>query len=192
MGCEAVIFFNPEQAANFAFQRKRGGHTLSKGRFLGAQMAAYLDGGLWLTLAAPRQSRGRSTRRTVFRPFPAFASPGRVRPMRSSRSRRARLVAALRAEGAGFYEWSSRAVAPALAPREDEAFLRLVCSFETSDAEIDRFARHRQRPLRFGAAPPADEATETILYNYNFRPSLPQLLGKHRRSGPHGRRSCVR
>ena len=49
------------------------------------------------------------------------------------------LVAALRAEGVGFYEWSSRAVAPALAPRDDEAFLRLVCSFETSDAEIDRF-----------------------------------------------------
>ena len=51
MGCEAVIFFEPERAANFAFQRKRGGQTLSKGRFLGAQMAAYLEDGLWLKLA---------------------------------------------------------------------------------------------------------------------------------------------
>jgi hypothetical protein len=29
-------------------------------------------------------------------------------------------------------------VAPALAAREGEAFLRLICSFDTSDAEIDR------------------------------------------------------
>src|ERR1700761_8183630 len=45
------------------------------------------------------------------------------------------LVKVLAAEGAGFYEWSSRAVAPAVAAREGEAFLRLVCSYETSDAE---------------------------------------------------------
>ena len=51
LACEAVIFFNPEQAANFPFRRKRSGHTLSKGRFLGAQMAAYLVADHWLELA---------------------------------------------------------------------------------------------------------------------------------------------
>ena len=38
LACEAVMFFDPSRAENFAFQRKRGGQTLSKGRFLGAQM----------------------------------------------------------------------------------------------------------------------------------------------------------
>jgi threonine aldolase len=51
LACEAVVFFDPDKAARFAFQRKRAGQTLSKGRFLGAQMEAYLTGGLWLDLA---------------------------------------------------------------------------------------------------------------------------------------------
>ena len=51
LACEAVVFFDPARAANFAYRRKRGGQTLSKGRFLGAQMEAYLKDGLWLRLA---------------------------------------------------------------------------------------------------------------------------------------------
>ena len=138
MGCEAVVFFNPEQAANFAFQRKRGAHTLSKGRFLGAQMAAYLDNGLWLTLARrANDAAGRIEKGLADIPGVRLAWPRRVNEIFPIAPRS--LVAALRAEGVGFYEWSSRAVAPALAVRPDEAFLRLVCSFETSDAEVDRF-----------------------------------------------------
>ena len=138
MGCEAVIFFKPEQAANFAFQRKRAGHTLSKGRFLGAQMTAYLDDGLWLTLArrandaARRLAQGLAGIGGLRLAWPAQVNE--IFPI-APRS----LVAALQARGVGFHEWSSRAVAPALAAREDEAFLRLVCSFATSEAEIDRF-----------------------------------------------------
>jgi threonine aldolase len=138
MGCEAVVFFNPEQAANFAFQRKRGGHTLSKGRFLGAQMAAYLDNGLWLKLAArANRAAGRLADGLAQIPGLRLAWPAQVNEIFPIGPRA--LVAALRAQGAGFYEWSSQAVAPALAPRDTEAFLRLVCSFETSEAEIDRF-----------------------------------------------------
>ena len=59
LACEAVVFFEPELAANFAYLRKRGGHTLSKGRFLGAQMEAYLSGGLWLRLAARANASAR-------------------------------------------------------------------------------------------------------------------------------------
>ncbi len=51
LACEAVVFFDAARATNFAYLRKRGGHTLSKGRFLGAQMEAYLKDGLWLSLA---------------------------------------------------------------------------------------------------------------------------------------------
>jgi len=138
MGCEAVVFFNAEQAANFAFQRKRGGHTLSKGRFLGAQMAAYLDKGLWLTLARrANEAADRLARGLLQIPGLRLAWPRSANEIFAIAPRS--IVAALRAEGAQFYEWSSRAVAPALAARESEAFLRLVCSFDTQEAEIDRF-----------------------------------------------------
>ncbi|MGD0723379.1 MAG: beta-eliminating lyase-related protein [Roseiarcus sp.] len=138
LGCEAVVFFNPEQAASFAFQRKRGGHTLSKGRFLGAQMAAYLEEGLWLSLArranaaAARLADGLAAIPGVRLAWPRQANeifpivPGAI-------------VAPLQAAGARFYVWSSRAVSPAAAVRDGEAFLRLVCSFATEDAEIERF-----------------------------------------------------
>jgi threonine aldolase len=138
MGCEAVVFFNPEQAANFAFQRKRGGHTLSKGRFLGAQMEAYLKDGLWLALARRANDAARKLAVGLAEiPGVRLAWPAQVNEVFPIAPRS--LVGALRAAGAGFYEWSSRAAAPALAAREDEAFMRLVCSFETSDAEIDQF-----------------------------------------------------
>jgi threonine aldolase len=138
MGCEAVIFFDPEQATNFAFQRKRGGHTLSKGRFLGAQMSAYLNDGLWLALARRANQTAQRLASGLARiPGVRLAWPAQVNEIFAIAP--ASLVGTLRTAGVGFYEWNSRAVSPTLAPRENEAFLRLVCSFETNDAEIDRF-----------------------------------------------------
>ncbi|MGY6703268.1 threonine aldolase family protein [Roseinatronobacter sp.] len=52
MGVEAVVMFDPAQAWEFQLRRKRGGHLLSKNRYLAAQMLAWLEGDLWLTLAA--------------------------------------------------------------------------------------------------------------------------------------------
>lgn len=51
MGVEAVMIFDPSHAEEFEYRRKRGGHLLSKHRFLAAQMLAWLDDGLWLDLA---------------------------------------------------------------------------------------------------------------------------------------------
>lgn len=48
IAAEAVIFFNPADAEDFAFRRKRGGQLWSKHRFLAAQVDAYLEGDLWL------------------------------------------------------------------------------------------------------------------------------------------------
>lgn len=52
MGVEAVIFFDTEKAWEFELRRKRGAHLFSKGRFLAAQMEAYLTDDLWITSAA--------------------------------------------------------------------------------------------------------------------------------------------
>ena len=51
VGVEAVILFDPEKAWEFELRRKRGGHLISKHRYLSAQMAAYLTDDLWLDMA---------------------------------------------------------------------------------------------------------------------------------------------
>ncbi len=51
MGVEACVIFDPALAWEFELRRKRAAHLFSKHRFLAAQMDAYLDGGLWTTLA---------------------------------------------------------------------------------------------------------------------------------------------
>jgi threonine aldolase len=59
LAAEAVIVFDPAMACDIAFRRKRGGHLLSKMRFLSAQLDAYLADDLWLRHAthANRQAR---------------------------------------------------------------------------------------------------------------------------------------
>ncbi len=51
IGAEAVIFFNPDHAYEFEHRRRRGGHLMSKQRYLAAQYLAYLTDDLWLDLA---------------------------------------------------------------------------------------------------------------------------------------------
>ncbi|MBV9908171.1 MAG: low specificity L-threonine aldolase [Hyphomicrobiales bacterium] len=137
LACEAVVFFDPARAANFAFQRKRGGQTLSKGRFLGAQMEAYLAGGLWLRLAeranasAHRLARDLAAIEGVRLAWPTEANEVFVAAPKA-------MIERWRAAGAVFHDWSTRAIAPERAPRRGEALVRLVTSFETASSEIDR------------------------------------------------------
>lgn len=48
LGAEAVMFFNPELAANFKFYRKQGMQLASKMRFISAQFEALFTNDLWL------------------------------------------------------------------------------------------------------------------------------------------------
>jgi threonine aldolase len=138
LACEAVIFFDPDRARDFAFRRKRGGHTLSKGRFLGAQMAAYLAAGHWLDLAAranraaARLADGLAAVAGVRLPWPREANEVfAILPRPAD--------AVLKAAGARYYDWSARGLAAALRPAPDEVFIRLVASFATRDRDVDLF-----------------------------------------------------
>ncbi len=99
------------RAEAFPFLRKRGGHTLSKGRLLGAQMAAYLEDGLWLDLAA----RANAAARRLFDGLVAL--PG-VRAALAGEANEVFVIAptsrltAWRAAGADFYDWPTRGVPP--------------------------------------------------------------------------------
>ena len=52
MGVEAVMVFDPALSEELEFRRKRGGALVSKHRYLAAQMLAWLEGDLWLQMAA--------------------------------------------------------------------------------------------------------------------------------------------
>jgi threonine aldolase len=138
LACEAVVFFEPQRAADFAYQRKRGGHTLSKGRFLGVQMCAYLKDGHWLDFArhangcAAQLEAGLRKLSFVRLPWPrdvneVFA----ILPKAAD--------AALKAAGARYYDWGTRSLPPDGAPAADEVFVRLITSFATKPADVERF-----------------------------------------------------
>ena len=136
--CEAVVFFDRALAQDFAFRRKRGGHTLSKGRFLGAQMSAYLKDGHWLDLA--RHANAMADRLTQG----LAASPGVRLPWTCGANEVFAILpraanAALQAAGAKYYQWGHRGLTADQAPGEDEVFVRLIPSFATSAQEVDRF-----------------------------------------------------
>ncbi|MFT6076144.1 MAG: threonine aldolase [Yoonia sp.] len=57
LGVEACVIFDPDLAWEFELRRKRGGHLLSKHRYLSAQMNAYLADGLWLDMARAANAR---------------------------------------------------------------------------------------------------------------------------------------
>ena len=136
--CEAVIFFDMALAHDFAFRRKRGGHTLSKGRFLGAQMSAYLKDGHWLDLArhanamADRLAQGLATCPGVRLPWPCEANEVFAILPRAADS-------ALKAAGAIYYHWGTRGLAAGEAPGADDVFVRLIPSFSTQAQAVDRF-----------------------------------------------------
>jgi len=137
LACEAVIFFDPSKAASLPYQRKRGGHTLSKGRFLGAQMAAYLENGHWLDLAAranghaKRLAAGLAKIAGVRMPWPCEANEVfAILPRK--------IDAALKSAGTLYYPWKFHDVAATCPPpADDEVFVRLVTSFATETSQVD-------------------------------------------------------
>ncbi len=52
MNAEALVFFDRDLAGDTLYRRKRSGHLQSKGRFLAAQLLAFLKDDLWLKNAA--------------------------------------------------------------------------------------------------------------------------------------------
>ena len=136
-GCiaaEAVVFFDKARAQDFEFRRKRAGHLWSKMRFIAAQFDAYLDDGLWLNLAshanamAQRLSKGLAAIDGVDLVYPADINEVFVTVPEGA-------AAKLHAGGDIFYPW----ITPG-DPAGGRAH-RLICSFRTSEAEVDGFLK---------------------------------------------------
>lgn len=122
MGAEAIVCFDPKAADKIGIWRKRGGHLISKSRFVAAQLLAYLEDDLWVRLAArsnalaqrlaeeagPLLSHAVETNQVFIN-----AGPERLERMRVA--------------GADFYEWGEEGAGEA----------RLVVAWNQSEAEIN-------------------------------------------------------
>jgi len=127
LAAEAVIFFDPKDAADFEYRRKKSGHLLSKMRFVSAQLDAYLDGDHWLANArhantqAQRLAQGLARVKDVSVAHPVQANAVFAR-MPSA------LAAKLRKAGAVFYDWG--------APEDGTVLARLMLSFATPEEDV--------------------------------------------------------
>jgi len=139
LAAEAVLFFDKQLAEQFIFRRKRSGHLISKSRFVGAQLAAWLQDDYWLQLAAHANGCARKLAKEL------AAIPG-IRITWPAEANevfvvlRKQLAHKLRAAGAEFYEWPISGLPPGAILADDEAYIRLVTSFLTKDSEIEKFS----------------------------------------------------
>jgi len=122
IGAECIVVFDPARAESIERRRKRGGHLICKSRFVAAQMLAYLDGGLWLSLArranALAARLGEAAKPVLSSPVETnqvFIKPG------------VEALARLRAAGAEFYDWGA----------DGSGEARLVVSWNQPEAEVD-------------------------------------------------------
>lgn len=130
---ESVVFFDTSLAENFLRQRKRAGQLLSKGRFLSAQMLAYLKDGLWLENA----KRANGLADDLAKQLQLISGVKLAAPVQANEIFVVvpqRLSDALQAEGATFHEWPMEGVAAGF------VCVRLVLSYATPQADVQKFA----------------------------------------------------
>ncbi|MFV0410122.1 MAG: threonine aldolase family protein [Paracoccus sp. (in: a-proteobacteria)] len=131
MGVEAVVGFDPELAGRLAHIRKRGGHLLSKHRYLTAQFYALLEGDLWLDLA--RHANDMAS--LLAHGLDAVEGVRLIQPVETNQ-----VFAMLpgdvddraRAAGASYHRWP--------APGEDrpgEVAVRLVCGWDGREEDVE-------------------------------------------------------
>ncbi|MDO5643838.1 MAG: beta-eliminating lyase-related protein [Paracoccus sp. (in: a-proteobacteria)] len=130
MGAEAVIAFDPAMAERLAHLRKRGGHLLSKHRYLAAQFYALLQDDLWLRLAAHANDMAQMLAGGL------TGAPG-ARLLQPVETNQIFVTLPTDAEdrareaGARFHRWS-----PMGGEGPAEVSLRFVTSWNTTEAEV--------------------------------------------------------
>ncbi|SMF60222.1 L-threonine aldolase [Tistlia consotensis] len=127
-GClcaEAVVFFDKAAAAAFPYHRKRAGHLFSKMRMISAQLAGYFEGEVWLRNARhANRLAGRLAEGLAALPGCRLLHPAEANEVFVEVP--ALAIERLRTAGFQFYEW---------APGR----LRLVCAWNTSEADVAAF-----------------------------------------------------
>jgi threonine aldolase len=127
-GAEAVVVFDKARAATFAYRRKRAGHLFSKMRFLSAQLDAYIEKDLWLSLAAHANAMMRRLAGGLAR-LPDAELHHMPRGNLVFLNLPVAMVRALERTGFAFYHWGNAYWHTA----------RLVTAFNTDPGHVDAF-----------------------------------------------------
>lgn len=135
MDAEAIIVFgdHPDWIEGMHRRRKRGGHLLSKMRYVSAQLLALIDNNLATELAccanekAQRLAQGLEATGKVSLKWPVEANEVFIEAEDT-------LLTALKENGIHFHRWPGY-----------EGVARLVCTFETSDEQVDTFIDYVKR-----------------------------------------------
>ncbi len=124
MAAEAVIFFRADLARDALYRRKRGGHLLSKMRFISAQLEAYVTDDLWLANARHANAMARRLGDGLGRlPGVRLADPVEANEVFVQLPEA--MARALEGEGVKFHRW------------DGEGLVRLVASFATSPESVE-------------------------------------------------------
>lgn len=136
LGAETVILFDEELCWEFELRRKRGGHLLSKHRYLAAQINAYLTDGLWLRLAEKANTSAQYLCEQLNAvPDAEIAHPVEANMVFPMMPRC--LHQKLMSRGAEYFLWPHDADLNGV---DDELVkARLVCDWTTTKTDIDRF-----------------------------------------------------
>ncbi len=144
LAAEAVVFFDEALAADLPYRRKRGGHLVSKMRFVSAQLVAYLSDELWLRNAAhANRLAARLGAGLVALPGVELLAPVEANEVFARLPRQA--MTGLREDGFVFYDWDSRGGVD-----DDTSEIRLVPAFDTAEEDVEEFLS--AAGLRLGAA----------------------------------------
>ncbi len=139
LAAEAVVFFDDKPVADAIFQRQRAGQGYSKNWFIAAQLDAYLKDDHWLALAGHANAMAAQLAAAIERSGqgrPALEPGGNEIFAVLSKAADERLTAA----GVVHYRWSAETLPENARPGPDEILVRLICSWQTTTDEIDRFA----------------------------------------------------
>lgn len=134
LAAEAIIFFDRRRAGELAAMRKRSGQTLSKMRFVSAQLIAGLADGLWIRNArrandaAARLAGGLGQIEGVRIPMPADANQVFAELPEA-------ILQGLGRAGIDCFRWGG----------PDSSLVRLVTSFDTTKEEVDFFVETARR-----------------------------------------------
>jgi len=134
MGVEAMVLFDPEKAEELEYRRKRGAQLFSKGRYLAAQMQAYLEDDLWLESARTANARAAQLARGVEAAGGRLVAPQQSNLIFADLPRR--VHRRLMGEGAVYHIWEG-----SLEGDDPEEMLtaRLVCDWSIGENDVARF-----------------------------------------------------
>ncbi len=135
MGAEAVVFFDQKLSRNFMFRRKQGMQLASKMRFISAQFEALLSNDLWLKNARHSNRMAHLLEKEV-KKIPQVKIVYEVEangvfakiPRHAIRKLERRYF---------FYVWN-----------EEESVVRWMCSFDTTEDDVKRFATYVAETVR--------------------------------------------